>query len=84
MFVARTVTSTATPTSLYDLLGLDSKRRNIAGVRLDLASGTVTWGDSANQPFAVLTTGELLPVGSLKDIYLAGVGDVDVAVFYHP
>lgn len=83
MLVTRLVTSTATPTSLLDLLGIDTGRRSVAAIKMNLASGAVSWGTSAEQPMTVVAAGDVLPLNSLKDVYLVGAGTVNVAVFYH-
>jgi hypothetical protein len=75
----RLVTSTATPTSIRDLMAIDVK--HIRGIQLALVSGTVNYGDQAVQAQAVPALSEVLPVNSAKAIYLSGVGTVNVSIF---
>ncbi len=76
----RTVTSVAAPTSLFDLLGLDI--RHVKGVQLELATGSVNFGDQAVQAKALSATPtEIMPIDNLKVHFLSGVGTANVCVF---
>lgn len=76
---SRLVTSTAVPTSIYTLMGIDVK--HIRGIQLALASGAVFYGDQAVQAVAVPAETEVLPLDSAKAIFLSGVGTVNVSIF---
>ena len=80
MRVARTVTTLAAGSSLFDLLGHSEPHSD--GILLQYVSGTVNYGTANGTPVA-LSAAEtiILPSTSTKSIWLSGGGDVTVALF---
>lgn len=79
MIIARTLVPSATPTSLFDLIG-NQARHNVT-LYLQAPAGNITFGDKTEQPMAVPTT--ILEIQSVntKDLYVVGNAAASLLVF---
>lgn len=82
MINAAAITLTATPQPLSDFAILKNAIRGIKGVQLQATGGTLNYGNNAIQPFTLASgqTSDVLPVASLRDLYVRGSG-ANVIVF---
>ena len=82
---SRTVTVTATPTSLYDLLadGGVSKHGDEVVLQADVGnSGRVFYGDQAVQPMSLLADATvLLPISGITSLFIVGTASDQLHVF---
>ncbi len=78
---ARTVVTTATPTSVFELMGITNP--NTDGILLQHVSGTVNYGTRDNAPFSLGTSETLFLTHqrSLKSLYVSGGGTLLVGTF---
>lgn len=81
---AQLITTTADPTSLFDLIGQSNNHTN--GVWIQWVSGTVSYGSKSNQPFTLAAGGQqdgfFIPsVTDTKSIFFSGTSTFNIGLF---
>lgn len=80
MIIARTITTTATAQSVFDLLGHSNPHSN--GILLQHVSGTVNYGSPNGTPLSLAANETIqLPSTNTKSVFVSGGGNLTVALF---